>query len=1279
MGILRDTLVPGTTAPITYNKYIGAGLKVLKTKTQRNNIPYLYRSLDSTETTMCFVSSDNSGRGAWYRLLNNPSSDSTADSDWEMIDFGVSQALVPVGEWDPNTNTPTLTDSSASGINGQFYFVINADSGVVVTNPALFGGATVTVHTGDWVVSAGSQFVLVTAGTVTWDSLTKPSVINDYVAGTVIHHTHPISDIVGLSTALDTKYDSGDLADYTAPFGSVPDGAIVDVQFLRAHYAISSAIVGTVIHNGNATTANAVTPSIDWGGTLTHDVDIDGASYDVNFGAISGVANFSASLATGEAFGMSSGLAGLYGATGSVVIDGSNSATVDHSTAVFNTSGNNALKVGLINGVSLRGIQMVTNGTTRMQVTNAGDWVVNVGSDATGDLYYRNSAGNFVRRAIGTSGQVLTTTGGIPVWATPITGLTSLNNGNGTVWNGSGTKVDLGGTLSSTITFDGNAGAYGVNYQNMGFYFLSAKGNSNISLDTTVDATLVVGGNIFNNLSYNAGSYFSNKAATTAAGIAIIGASGQGTVGSPSTQFSQISFSGGGASAAASMILSVHEPTSGGGITIKATTSAGARTIQVGNVITVNVGSDLDGDMYFRSSGAFSRLALGTAGQQIRSNGANPEWFTFAGMTNPMTTVGDMIIGGTVTGGVAAATRVGIGANNYVWTSNGTTASWQPAPGGGGGTIVSVSGTAGRITATGTTSIVIDIASTYVGQTSITTLGTIGTGTWQGNILSPLYGGTGMNNSTSTISLTGNLSFSGGAAVSFYQSVVSVTVTLPGASGTLATLANAETFTNKTLTSPQINGAKLETSSTIGYVWTATNTAGAGSWQVSAGGSGSTVFTMSPQSGNYTPVLGDANSVLIQMQSASNSTATIPPNSSAAYPIGTQLNFIWDGTGLPVFAPGAGVTLTPSAGAGIYSFPGQDVVVTLIKYATNSWYLMNGGAFPVIAANTILSGPVSGSPATPAFRTMVAADISTTGTASSFTYLKGDLSWALINALSDSTTGTGASILVDITAGTTKAIQFGAYPYGTILYAGRNYFASADNQAGQMVFSGSPGSVQAGGDVILVGGGTSFTNANGGNVILRGGAKNGTGIPGAVVFDGPSANINFGTTSTSFTAWKLNAASSVTNAGFEFNTQGQGVVEFNTQIAVYGNGALANGFFVVYIGTGAKATPQNQLSISAYSGGVILQHSRAAGTTGDLSIIASAGYSGAVAGAILKLFGGAAYATGNNNGGNVVIAGGAGNGTGHGGYILLSGLPTSASGLPTGALWNNSGVVNVAP
>ncbi|MDT8402751.1 MAG: hypothetical protein RQ743_13760, partial [Bacteroidales bacterium] len=39
---------------------------------------------------------------------------------------------------------------------------------------------------------------------------------------------------------------------------------------------------------------------------------------------------------------------------------------------------------------------------------------------------------------------------------------------------------------------------------------------------------------------------------------------------------------------------------------------------------------------------------------------------------------------------------------------------------------------------------VIDIANTYIGQGSITTLGTIGAGTWRAGVIEVKYGGTGL-------------------------------------------------------------------------------------------------------------------------------------------------------------------------------------------------------------------------------------------------------------------------------------------------------------------------------------------------------------------------------------------------------------------------------------------------------------------------------------------------------------------------------------------------------
>ena len=115
------------------------------------------------------------------------------------------------------------------------------------------------------------------------------------------------------------------------------------------------------------------------------------------------------------------------------------------------------------------------------------------------------------------------------------------------------------------------------------------------------------------------------------------------------------------------------------------------------------------------------------------------------------------------------------------------------------GNTLSVVGTANRITVGAS----VDIASTYVGQNSITTLGTITTGTWQAGVVGPTYGGTGINNGSYTITLGGNISTAGsfttsGAYALTLTATGATNVTLP-TSGTLATLANSETLTNKTL------------------------------------------------------------------------------------------------------------------------------------------------------------------------------------------------------------------------------------------------------------------------------------------------------------------------------------------------------------------------------------------------------------------------------------------------------------------------------------------------
>lgn len=74
------------------------------------------------------------------------------------------------------------------------------------------------------------------------------------------------------------------------------------------------------------------------------------------------------------------------------------------------------------------------------------------------------------------------------------------------------------------------------------------------------------------------------------------------------------------------------------------------------------------------------------------------------------------------------------------------------------GNTLNVGGTADRITVNADT---VDIASTYVGQTSIVTLGTVSTGTWSANTIAVDRGGTGRTSHTAYMPLVGGTTSTG--------------------------------------------------------------------------------------------------------------------------------------------------------------------------------------------------------------------------------------------------------------------------------------------------------------------------------------------------------------------------------------------------------------------------------------------------------------------------------------------------------------------------------------
>ncbi len=214
--------------------------------------------------------------------------------------------------------------------------------------------------------------------------------------------------------------------------------------------------------------------------------------------------------------------------------------------------------------------------------------------------------------------------------------------------------------------------------------------------------------------------------------------------------------------------------------------------------------------------------------------------------------------------------------------------------GGGGGGVTSVSGTLNRITSTGGATPVIDIAATYVGQTSLTTLGTITTGVWNGTVIGPTFGGTGQSTYT-----TGDILYASAANTLSKLAVGSDTQVLTLAAGvpTWAAPATSGTVTSVSGTANRITstgGATPVIDISASYVGqtsiTTLGTITTGVWNgttiaVANGGTGAVTLT------NHGVLIGQGTSPIVATAAGtagqvlqSGGAAADPLYSTATYP-----------------------------------------------------------------------------------------------------------------------------------------------------------------------------------------------------------------------------------------------------------------------------------------------------------------------------------------------------------------------------------------------------------
>jgi hypothetical protein len=91
------------------------------------------------------------------------------------------------------------------------------------------------------------------------------------------------------------------------------------------------------------------------------------------------------------------------------------------------------------------------------------------------------------------------------------------------------------------------------------------------------------------------------------------------------------------------------------------------------------------------------------------------------------------------------------------------------------------------------------------------------------------------------------------------------------------------------------------------------------------------------QTASYTLALSDAGS-LVKMNVASANDLTVPPNSSVAFPIGTQILVLQQGAGQTTIVAGSGVSLFSKDSN--LKLSARWCVATLIKLNTDNWLVV---------------------------------------------------------------------------------------------------------------------------------------------------------------------------------------------------------------------------------------------------------------------------------------------------------------------------------------------------
>ena len=451
--------------------------------------------------------------------------------------------------------------------------------------------------------------------------------------------------------------------------------------------------------------------------------------------------------------------------------------------------------------------------------------------------------------------------------------------------------------------------------------------------------------------------------------------------------------------------------------------------------------------------------------------------------------------------------------------------------------ILSVSGTASEIDVSTTAGVAtISIDSGYIGQTSVTTLGTISTGTWAGTAVAILHGGTGQTtaaaayNALSPMTTKGDMEYDSAAATAARLAIGSNGAFLTAASGIPAWSTNTVPNTDAQGDIWYASGANVLSAlaiGTAGQVLTVNAGGTAPIWSTASAGAVSSVtgtaleITASPTTGAVVLSLPSAvtmpGSLIVTTSLTVDTTSTLVGNitlgSATAGTTITQTAATAGGTTLAIAGSNAGTAtdtggpITITAGTGDTS--GAGGAITVQAGAAGS---TGNGGLATLAGGTTTAG-TGGGVAVTAQPGVAAA---TAGGAITITAGNGITSGAggnLILAAGSSPSGTSGVITCKIGATAIWALSNSALPslQGQVANV-ETFIGSTDVAAGTgaLWLQAGAGSASYGGACILFGG----TNA-----VSAGGAMLGAAATsGAVKLGAAASPASLGTTWLSVTA-----------------------------------------------------------------------------------------------------------------------------------------------------------------